>query len=185
MSLLNRLFLPTKFLILGLVALLMVAVPTGLYLQSAVSEVAFSQKESQARDAVVILNTVVQFTQAHRGLSAGALGGNEALAQRRPDMRDKVARNIELLEQELKSIQASGELQQQIADIRQRWSALEQGVSGKSLQAAQSTQEHTALINQVLVLNEHLLAEFGLSLDPATDTYFLIQASLVNMPWLG
>ena len=36
-----------------------------------------------------------------------------------------------------------------------------------------------------LLINEELLAEFGMALDPDTDTYFLIQAALVNMPALG
>ncbi|MBK7656845.1 MAG: HAMP domain-containing protein [Betaproteobacteria bacterium] len=36
----------------------------------------------------------------------------------------------------------------------------------------------------MLVLNEEILAEFALSLDPDADSYFLIQASLVNLPWL-
>jgi hypothetical protein len=34
----------------------------------------------------------------------------------------------------------------------------------------------------VLILNETILTEFGLALDPAADTYFLIQAALANMP---
>ena len=41
------------------------------------------------------------------------------------------------------------------------------------------------MINKVMLLNEVLLAEYGLFLDPEVDAYFLVQASLVSMPWLS
>lgn len=185
MSVLHHISLRTKFLVLGLVALVMVAVPTGLYFSNISKEVAFAKREAAAKDAVIMLNAVVQFSQTHRGLSSGALSGNETLAQRRPAMRDKVTQNMDLLDTELKSIGASPQAMDLWGDVRRRWSEVEQGVASKSLKAADSTRLHTQMITQVLVLNEQLLVEFGLSLDPEADTYFLIQAALVNMPWLS
>ena len=185
MSLLHRISLSQKFIILGLVALIMVMVPTGLYFKNSRADVAAAQREAMATDALVALSAVVQFTQTHRGLSAGALGGNEVLAQRRPGMRDKVVKNMEVLDGELKKIGASSPVMALWSDVRQRWATLEQGVATKALQPAESTKLHGQLIASTLVLNEELLSEFGLSLDPAADAYFLIQASLVNMPFLG
>ena len=185
MPLLHRLSLAQKFIILGLVALIMVLVPTGLYFKNSRAEVAAAQREAIAIDALVSLNAVVQFTQSHRGLSAGALGGNEALAQRRPGMRDKVVKNMEVLDGELKKIGASSQVMALWSDVRQRWTTLEQGVTSKALKPAESTKLHGQLIASTLILNEELLSEFGLSLDPDADAYFLIQASLVSMPFLG
>ena len=92
---------------------------------------------------------------------------------------------MELLDGELKSLGASGTMKALWAEIRQGWATLEQGVAAQSLQTAQSTQQHTQLIAKVLLLNEYLLAESGMALDPDPDTYFLIQAALVNMPALS
>ena len=78
MSLLHRLSLAQKFIILGVIALLMVVVPSGLYFKKSWAEVAAANHEAQATDAVVVLNKVVQFTQTHRGLSAGANAINQA-----------------------------------------------------------------------------------------------------------
>jgi len=185
MPLLHRLSLSQKFIILGLVALIMVLVPTGLYFKNSRADVAAAQREAIATDALVALNAVVQFAQTHRGLSAGALSGNETLAQRRPGVSEKVTKNIAVLDGALESIGASAQAMALWSDVLQRWTAVEQGVASKSLKPAESTQLHTQLISKVLILNEELLSEFGLSLDPETDAYFLIQASLVNMPWLG
>jgi methyl-accepting chemotaxis protein len=185
MPLLHRLSLAQKFIILGLVALIMVLVPTGLYFKNSRAEVAAAQREAVATDAVIALNAVVQFAQTHRGLSAGALGGNDVLAQRRPGVSEKVTKNMAVLDGELKKIGASAPVMSMWNDVRQRWTTLEQGVASKALKAAESTKLHTQLIGNVLILNEELLSEFGLALDPETDAYFLIQASFVNMPWLG
>jgi methyl-accepting chemotaxis protein len=185
MTLLHRLNLPHKFLILGLIALLMVLLPSGLYFQKLWSEVAIARLEERASDSVIALNQVVQLTQTHRGLSAGALGGNETLAAKRPGMRDNVVKAMEALDIALKQAGASPKIVTQWNEVRQRWVTLEQGVSGKQLKSAESTKLHTQLIGGLLLLNEEILSEFGLSLDPDLDSYFLIQASLVSMPTLA
>jgi methyl-accepting chemotaxis protein len=185
MTLLHRLNLSHKFLILGLIALLMVLLPTGLYFQKLWGEVEVAKLEEKASDSVIALNKVVQLTQTHRGLSAGALGGNETLAAKRPAMRDNVVKAMDALDTALKQAGSSPKILLQWSEVRQRWVTLEQGVSDKQLKSAESTKLHTQLIAMVLLLNEEILTEFGLSLDPDLDAYFLIQASLVNMPMLA
>jgi methyl-accepting chemotaxis protein len=69
--------------------------------------------------------------------------------------------------------------------LRQNWATLEQAVASRQLTATESTQRHTQLIAGQLLLDEELLDEFGLSLDADADMYFLIQSSMVNMPWLA
>ncbi len=184
MALLHRLSLAQKFLILGLIALVMVVVPTGMYFKTVSTEVSVAKLESRASAPVVALNKVVQLTQTHRGMSAGALSGNEALAARRPGMRDQVVKSMDALDSAIKAAGASAAILSSWSELKQRWSALEPRISGAQIKAPESTKLHTQLISGLLTLNEELLSEFGLSLDPDPDVYFLIQASLVNVPWL-
>ena len=123
MQFLNHMRLSAKFLLLGILALLMVALPTGLYFQNAWGSAAFARQEASGRDAVVALNRTIQTLQSHRGLAAGALGGNESLAQRRPAMRDQVVKNIEQLDAELKTFGASEETLRFWNEFRQQWPA--------------------------------------------------------------
>ena len=184
-QLLHRLNLSQKFLILGLLALSMVALPTGLYFKQAFAEIGATQREVQGSHALVLLNKVIQLTQTHRGMSAGMLNGNEALAARRPAMRDNAVKAMDALDAEFKLNGATPKIQTLWTDLRQRWTTLEQGVANRQLKSPESTQLHTVLIADELLLSEALLDEFGLSLDPEMDTYTLLQASLVNMPWLA
>ncbi len=185
MQFLYHLRLSAKFMLLGALALVMVLVPTALYFQQTLQNAAFVKREESAGNAVAALNHLVQTVQIHRGLSAGALGGNEALAQKRPAMREQVVQNISQLDTALKSIGASPDMLREWSGIQQHWTAMEQAVSNKSIDSAESTRQHTLWVHQALVLNDLMLAEFGLFLDPDADTYFLIQAALVLTPRLS
>ena len=185
MSFLHRISLAQKFMILGLIALVMQAIPTGLFFRTSAAELAFVNREEMGMRAVAALNRIVQYTQTHRGLSAGTLNGNEALAARRPAMRDSVEKAMAELDAELKSSTAVDKTMAAWATVRQTWSTLEGNVANKKITSAESTQQHSRLIANLLILNEEVLTDFGLALDPAADTYFLIQAALVNMPVVG
>jgi methyl-accepting chemotaxis protein len=185
MPLLHRLNLAQKFLILGLIALLMVALPSGLYFKRVFADIDAAQREAQGAASLVTLNKVIQLTQTHRGMSAGMLGGNEKLAERRPAMRDNVVKAMNAVDAEFKRAQVSPQIQTHWNAVQQQWTTLEQSVANRQLKPAESTKLHTQLIADELLLSEEMLDAFGLSLDPEVDTYALIQSSLVNMPWLA
>ncbi len=185
MSLLHRLNLSHKFALLGGVALIMVALPTGLYIKQSQSEIETAKLEAQGTAPVIELQKVVQLTQQHRGLSAGMLGGNEALAAKRPDTSDALGKAITSLESRLKEASAPAPLITQWAERKQRWVSLEQAVAGQQLKPAQSSAQHTQLIAEQLALSEDLLDEYGLSLDPGADSYALIMAAFMNAPALA
>jgi methyl-accepting chemotaxis protein len=185
MSLLHRLNLSHKFFGLGIVALIMLALPASLYFKGAMTDIASAQREARGAPPLVALNKVIQLTQVHRGMSAAMLSGNAALEARRPALRDSIVKAMSVVDSELKQADASERLQKQWSEAKQRWTTVEQGVANRQLKTPESTKLHTQLIAGELLLTDELLAEFGMSLDSGSDTYFLIQASLVNMPWLA
>ena len=180
MSLLHRLSLAQKFLIQGTVAFIMVAIPTGLYMRLALEDVAQAQRQVQGGKVVGEINRVIQYSQTHRGLSASALSGNEKLAQRRPAMAQSLAQAIDKVDQELKSAQAPQQTAALWTERRQEWVALEQGVAGKQIPAAESTRRHTDMIARQFLVSEAVMDGFGLSLDARLDTHMLTQAVLVK-----
>jgi methyl-accepting chemotaxis protein len=185
MSLLHRLSLAQKFSILGAIAAVMVALPSALYFANASEAVAIAELEAKGTTPLVTLNHVLRLTQAHRGLSAGLLNGNEALAARRPMARDAVVKAMDTLDADLTRAGASTASKSQWTELRQRWATLEPGVANRQLKTAESTKLHTQLIAGELLLSELLTDEFGLSLDPDADTYNLMRASIVSMPMLA
>jgi len=184
MQYLQQLGLAQKFTLLGLLALLMAGLPTSLYFYQAAPVIAAAELESSGIAPLLALQDVVRLTQQHRGLSAGMLGGNAKLEARRPETRDALAQAITSVDQQL--AQAAGpKLLGQWAERKQQWASLEQAVAQRQLKPAESSARHTALIAELLALNEGLLDEFALSLDPNADSYALIMATFVNAPALA
>jgi len=184
MNWLHNIRLQTKFIILGVIALIMVVVPSALYLQMASDEIAVAEREAVGTGPVIAVLKVVQFSQTHRGMSASMLSGNQALEARRPGMRDKVNAAMTEVDTQFARTGVAEGLRSRWAAIRQTWTALEQAVASKSIETPESTARHTALITLELQFAEELLDEFGLSLDPEADSYALMRASFIELPWL-
>ncbi len=185
MSLLHRLHLLQKFIILGTIGLLMSALPTWLYVNDALRDMAAARQEAQGAAPVVALNQAVQLMQVHRGLSAALLNGDEALGARRPAVRDALARRMDDVSTRLAATDTPAAQLATWAQLQKDWQALEQAVGARTLKAGQSIAQHTQIIASAMQLNESLLNVHGLQTDPHKDTHALIQASLVHAPMLA
>ena len=186
MSLLHRLSLLQKFLILGVIGLLMSLLPTWLYVSEALGNVAKARQEAQGAAPLLALNKVVQLMQVHRGISVGMLRGDAALTAARPPVRDALGRAIQEVDVQLAAVPSTPAAQLATwSQARQTWTALEQSVAARQLQPPQSIAQHTQLIASIMQLNSALLNAYGLQTDPYDDTHSLILASLVHAPMLG
>ena len=184
-SLSQRLPLLYKFLILGLAGILMSAVPTWLFVSGALDDLAHARHEARGAPPLLALHKVVQGLQVHRGLSNGMLGGDETLAARRPAARDAVNKAFAEATARLDAAQVPAAQRDAWQRAQQAWQQLEPAVAARSLPAAQSMAQHTALITSLLQTGEQLLHSYELQLDPDFATNALIQASLVHAPQLG
>ncbi len=150
MSLLHRLGLLHKFMILGTMGLMMSALPTFLYVSNSLQSIAAARQESVGAAPALVLNQVVRLMQVHRGLSAGMLGGDETLAARRPAARDALEKAMGEVATSFAAAQVPTAQTSAWAQAQQTWKALEQAVAARSLQPAQSTAQHTQLIASIM-----------------------------------
>jgi hypothetical protein len=185
MSLLHRLGLLQKFMILGTIGLMMSALPTFLYVSNSLQSIAAARHESVGAAPAIVLNKAVRLMQVHRGLSAGMLSGDETLAARRPATREALEKAMGEVAASFAAAQVPAAQATAWAQALQTWKTLEQAVAARSLQTAQSTAQHTQLIASIMLINEGLLHAYGLQTDPDADTHALIQAALVHAPMLG
>ena len=185
MSVLHRLSLSHKFLILGALALGLVALPTSLYVNRALGEISVARLEVAGTQPAIAIQKVVQLTQQHRGISAGMLANNEALAARRPAVREAVNKAMDFVDASLKAQSASAALVSSWAEHRQRWTALEQAVAARQLQPSESLKQHSQLIASFMVFTERVLDDYKLAQDPVLATSSLIRGTLTQAPWLA
>ncbi len=185
MSLLHRLNLLEKFLILGTIGLMMSALPTYLVVRDSLHAIDHARLEAQGVAPAQALTLLVQRMQVHRGLSVGMLGGDESLAARRPAARDAVNTALDDVSARFAAAKVPAAQMAAWTQAQQTWRTLEQAVAARSIEQAQSTAQHTQLIATLLQLNESLVHAYGLQIDPEADTHALVQASLAQAPMLG
>jgi len=185
MSLLHRLNLLEKFLILGTIGLLMSALPTYLVVRDSLHAIDQARLEAQGVAPAQALTHLVQRVQVHRGLSVGMLGGDESLAARRPAARDAVNAALDDVNARFASAKVPAAQMAAWTQAQQTWRTLEQAVAARSIEQAQSTVQHTQLIAALLQLNEAVVHAYGLQIDPEAHTHALVQAALAQAPMLG
>jgi methyl-accepting chemotaxis protein len=180
----NRLVLWQKFALLGVFGLMLVSVPTGFYWNEADKGISAAVLEAQGVKPAMQLLRVVQLVQQHRGLSAGYLAGNAAMAGQRDGKRTEVEQAIAGMATIVKRDIADERIGKTWARAVQSWTALEAEVRGKSIAGKDSFARHTALIAELFAMLDRTIDHYGLSLDPEADGYFLVNAALVNLPAL-
>ena len=181
----HRLSLIQKFMILGLIALVIAGIPAALYFGSTFQQMQKATLEQRGSAPLIALNKVIQLTQTHRGMSAGMLNGNDTLAERRPALKAKLVQALDAAEVQFKAADVSAARLGHWQTLRQTWGTLEQAVAARQIKAGESTKLHTQLIAGELLLSEELLDDYGLNLDAGSSTAYLIRSSLVDMPWLA
>ncbi|NVE00238.1 ATP-binding protein [Massilia sp. BJB1822] len=183
-TLLSRLLLWQTFLLLAAMGTVLVALPFGLFLNESNKAIEVARQEMRGIAPTRALLALLRSLQQHRGLSTMAdLGFNEAdagLAASRQAV-DKGFFTTETLLLPLGDTALLADFQQ----VRDQWQALLTRRSVRTLSANGSFDAHNQLVARLLKLHENLIDHFGLRLDPAASSYFLMNAALVEAPQLA
>lgn len=181
-SLFSQMLLWQKFLILGLLAIILVAFPFSLYYTQTKKGIEVAEHEAQGITPSVTILKLVQLTQRHRGLSTLFLTNAEDVAARlggiEKDMEQTIADMDKLVKQGIKDEAISGKW----VGIVQAWQTLKPKVAAKQLDSAESIKQHSQLIADMLVTLDKIADHFGLSLETEAGPHFLIDAALYGIP---
>jgi len=184
MKYISKLKIRSRFIVLGLVGLIMTAFPMSLYVNTATRDLSKVRLQISGIQPSKTLLKVIQLTQQHRGLSALVLSGNissqTAQIEKQRDIDNAFSKLSELLATTANDpkLKSSWELN------RKDWTTLKERMSSGQLTALDSFNAHTALIKQLLRSMDFMADAYELSLDPDFSSYELVQASLYSLPAL-
>ncbi|QDF97645.1 chemotaxis protein [Azoarcus sp. DD4] len=179
-GLLDRLRYPYKFALIGFVSIaasiaLLAQIYAGLR-----QDIVFTEREIAGVSLLDKGFAVLVLSQQHRGLSAGVLGGSDAL---RPKVAEKAAalnQAIATLDAELAQDEGWAPLRAGWGDIRGRLQKL--AGEGLGMSAGDNFREHTAAIERTLTWIGDVGDASNLALDPEGDSYNLIDPMLHSIP---
>lgn len=181
-KMLNRLLLWQKFTILGALAVALTAFPLTLYLAEARKLVVYTELEILGLPHFSRLFEIVNLSQQHRGLTGIVLKGDNTVLPKRDALKATVDAKFEELETQLRKSGQDNQMLKEFSGARSKWQEINAALKDNKLDAKQSFAEHSQLIRLLLKSNGAILDNFGLALDPDADTYYLIDAGLVQLP---
>ena len=170
-----------KFMLIGALALGMLAVPTALLMQGYVESIGAAQREVAGLAPSADALRLIQLTQQHRGLSATVLGGNEGLAAARQAKQLEVEQALARMKQSA-TVFGDAPIVALVGRIAAAWGALARGVGERAVDGAASFEQHTQLILDELILVEDITNTAGISLHPEPAGYYLYVAVLQHLP---
>jgi signal transduction histidine kinase len=180
---LERVALWKKFTCLGLLCLSVIFLPTFLYWKEVQKSLHFATQEQRGIPQIQLILKVIQRTQQHRGLCARFLQDVSMPAHEQRAKAEELEAAIFAYEVYLDK-HPDAYLKEDFAETVSYWHDLHRNVTHKDIDYIQSFEQHTHLINLQLQFLRTLVDYYQLSLDPEVDGYFLIDASLVQLPKL-
>ena len=175
--LMNQLRYPSKFLLLGTAVSLVILILLFSVFQSLSRDIDMATHQLEGLQMLKPLNRSVQYLQQHRGLSAGLLGGNEGMREKRLTKEKEAADAIQTTESTLAlALRESAGWKK----IRVDWETLR--TQGLTWAVPENIKAHNALIDQMLQFMVETADATEMTLDPAMDTFYMMDTVVVKMP---
>ena len=173
----DRLRLPAKFLVLGILYLIaVVAVGLGLYLH--LSRVVHSSaQEITGIEQIRNVTRTVQLLQAHRGLSASLAGGDESL--RSAFVANEVALQASLT-RTAQGVAPGTTVHEEWQHIQSAWERVHK--EARSWAASDNFSAHNRLLLKLQTMKRHVADQTTLSVDPDIDTHYLLDTAIDTLP---
>ncbi len=182
-SLMSRLRYPQKFLLVGLVFAVPLALALSQYVLQINKDIDFAAKERLGLEYNAPVLQFLKLTQEHMGLSQAALAGAPSFAatlQVTQTHIDTAIRPVDSVDQRLDGALHTGE---KWGSIKAKWQALKSSLP--TMDARKSADVHADLINDILLLIIQSGNTSNLILDPDIDSYYLMDTVVNRQPLLA
>ena len=173
-----------KFSAIGLIAAVMCAVPMVELVQFKNAEIAATLAEKIGLDPLRTAVALQRLVQAHRGLSGLVLNGKaEADSDRRARQADVNTAHAKLQQQLTE--QGHAKVAEEGKAWKTGWDKLSSQVDSRGIEPADSFAAHADLVHRNLAQIERVADASGLSLDPVSESYFVMTAVVDHLPRLA
>jgi len=176
-SLMNQFRYKQKFAFLGIISLIAIGILIYSLFLGLNQVVSNSQQQLQGLRLITPLSKTIQSIQQHRGLSAGFLGGNQAMSSLRAKKELEVFSNLDNSESYAPLLLSDNS---SWLSIKRTWNKIIN--KGLSLSIAKNFTQHTQLIEQLEFLKVMLADEYSLTFTTEMDTFYLLDTSIHKLP---
>ncbi|MFO1403814.1 MAG: methyl-accepting chemotaxis protein [Azonexus sp.] len=172
--------LANKFIVLGLLAAVAVAVPTVTLVKGFGGQIAVAEMERAGVAVHREMRGVLQDIQRHRGATTSLLAGKEQFRERADKARAAVDAAIQKVDAALAAHGRDLGKIENWEKFRSGWQTLRTGFATLNPQA--NAKQHTELIAILLESMAAVADQSGLALDPDLDSFYAMLMSVVELP---
>ena len=180
LTLLNRLKLPQKFILISLLFSLPLAVVVYLLVSEQNVRINFGQKEIYGARYLRPLNDLQNHLQVHRRLTHLYLNGSTSLTDELLTLQNQIDGDFEALGHEDQLYGEALRTTAQYTALNEAWQALLRDVPNATAQAADD--QHAQLLADVRSFISKVGDSSNLILDPDLDSYYVMDAVLLKIP---
>lgn len=180
----QRMRLPQKFALLGVLALALAAVPLVGLFNSTQADIAFVRTEQAGLTPITSTLELIKAMQDHRASASFYVQGDDKRGATQPKNAADVEAALAKLEGQVASINEPL-IGERMTVFKQSWVALKERVAGRKIDQRATTEGHIAAIRELLRLIEGLTAHYKIDLDSDAATYYLARSTLIELPQLS
>ncbi|HYD77975.1 methyl-accepting chemotaxis protein, partial [Ramlibacter sp.] len=182
MKLVDDLKVWQKFVLMGALGAVLMAVPAWLYVAEADKSIGAAQSEQRGLRPAKQMLELLRYVQQHRGLNALAIESGAAAQPAREAKRTEMLRAAQAFGEAIEG--ATGTLGQEWAQLRRELEQLARAADAAAMGGNESFERHTALVERLMEVLALSADHYGLTLDPRPDGYFLVIGLLSEAPAL-
>ncbi|MFZ2652932.1 MAG: HAMP domain-containing methyl-accepting chemotaxis protein [Burkholderiaceae bacterium] len=176
--------LPQKFMLLGVLALVLAAIPIYNLLDRSQTEIGFVRTEQAGMVPITSTLELVKTLQDHRASASYFVLKDEKRGADQPKHAAAVEAAFSKLDSQIGSLNDPA-VAERLTAFKRQWASLKDNVTGRKIEQRRVTEDHIAIIREVLRVVEELTAYYKIDLEPDASTYYMFQSTLVALPLLS
>jgi twitching motility protein PilJ len=184
LDVLGKLLIWQKLVILGVLAFVMVAIPTTLYFNGQQHYIDTIIAERGGLEPANNVIALLKEVQKHRDLAFATLSGNQTAESNLKTAKADVDAQIAKTEKAFGSINYPG-MAEAWKSFKDEWVRQASNISTKAMTGEKIWDAQTQLVGQIFSIQDLIMSGSTMDLDPDTETYYLIQVVMVNTPALA
>lgn len=180
--LMNQFSFRVKFAVIGILFLIPLIISNMILWSQIHSEITFTDKERLGVEYIPTLRQMAASMAAHRGTTQGLMNGDRSFQSKVMLHKGKVDALLVTLQALDAKLTTQLDSQKGSQQIKARW----QGIKNNTrLSPKENFAEHSGLIADVLGHMQHIANASNLMLDPALDSYYLMDSVVSILPVLA
>lgn len=178
-SMMGKMKYPVKFITISILFLFPLLWFFFNSLSALNEDLSFTDRELSGSHYLKLIRPLPEKIAERRGMMNAIIQGNSSLESRLTEINSDINRSLEVLTADADGLSGLLDVESQVRELHGLWRVLE---SSSDINAKQSFNQHTAIIDKLKKLIVLVADNSNLILDPVLDSFYLMDSVVLRLP---